>query len=76
MAFRVSGVENFAQDKGYDDIAAILARAKVASDEFMAGSTDWPEPVFSGGKIEHVLGSKDRVVDYLQTRETNLERYT
>lgn len=78
MAFRVSGIANFIADEGYSaaDVADITARAEAAAKEFMAGTSDFPEKAFSGGKIEHVLGSEERVKIYMQKRETNLARYT
>ena len=73
MAFRLSGIDNFIKDKKYsdEDIAAITARAKGAAEQFEAGGN-----MFSGGEIAHVLGNEERVKDYMETRETNLERYT
>jgi len=78
MAFKLSGIQNFIADEGYSsaDVAAIMERAKAAAEEFMAGGSGFDEEVFSGGKIEHVLGSEDRVKTYMEKRETNLARYT
>lgn len=72
MAFRTTAIENFIKDEGYsaDDIAAIKQRAKEAAAIYEAGGI-----VFSGGMIEHVLGSAARVKAYMEKRETNLERY-
>ncbi|TSC63470.1 MAG: hypothetical protein Athens041674_102 [Parcubacteria group bacterium Athens0416_74] len=78
MAFKTCGIRNFIADEGYPaaDVTAIMERAKAAAKEFMAGGSGFDEEVFSGGKIEHVLGSEDRVKTYMEKRETNLARYT
>lgn len=77
MAFKVSGIKNFIADEGYPaaEVAAITARAEAAAEEFMAGGSGFDEKVFSGGKIEHVLGSDERTKTYMEKRETNLARY-
>lgn len=76
MAIKVKSVVNFARDKGYADVEAIMTRANSAADIFMGRSSKDAERSFSGGKIEEVLGDAERVKDYMETRETNPERYT
>lgn len=77
MAFKVSGIKNFIADEGYPaaEVAAITARAEAAAEEFVADESGFKEKVFSGGKIEYVLGSEERVESYMKKRETNLARY-
>lgn len=71
----VRGIENFIAE-GYPDADAIKARAEAAAEEFMADGSGFDEKVSSGGNIEQVLGSEDRVKTYMEKRETNLQRYT
>ncbi len=72
MAFSRHAIDNFLADRGIngDDAKSVRERMAMAIDEYEPESD-----MFSGRKLEYVLGSAERAKDFEDARERNLVRY-